>query len=289
MAQTKNRRTASVARRTQPNNRRSNTRQQSNSRQSTPTRRGNALSRVVDQGHRFSPSPRTRGSLRAEEERLLAENEAAMNGPMDLESLLTGSVAQRHPAGVPPAPPAPAPAPERRRPRAAPRAAPIPPATPTNPVAVGPATIVAPHVAGPATPVPAPVVNLAIAQHGQAVSRAGSLRYLQTTVKEHIFPKIKFPDMDEDLSFSNDARSVCRQMAMLVGVSDNDIEGWWNLTRKGVFETIKRLRNNSIKLLGNAFKGKFVSRCSLCCTLRSFLIPIFLLLDRTCIRKCPWL
>jgi hypothetical protein len=115
------------------------------------------------------------------------------------------------------------------------------------------------------------------------------LRYLQTTVKEHIFPKIKFPDMDEDLSFSNDARSVCRQMAMLVGVSDNDIEGWWNLTRKGVFETIKRLRNNSIKLLGNAFKGKFVSRCSLCCTLRSFLIPIFLLLDRTCIRKCPWL
>ena len=120
MAQTKNRRTASVARRTQPNNRRSNTRQQSNSRQSTPTRRGNALSRVVDQGHRFSPSPRTRGSLRAEEERLLAENEAAMNGPMDLESLLTGSVAQRHPAGVPPAPPAPAPAPERRCPRAAP-------------------------------------------------------------------------------------------------------------------------------------------------------------------------
>jgi hypothetical protein len=37
MAQTKNRRTASVARQTQPNNRRSNTRQQSNSRQSTPT------------------------------------------------------------------------------------------------------------------------------------------------------------------------------------------------------------------------------------------------------------
>jgi hypothetical protein len=36
---------------------------------------------------------------------------------MDLERVLTGSNAQqRHPAGVPPAPPAP----ERRRPRAAP-------------------------------------------------------------------------------------------------------------------------------------------------------------------------
>ena len=294
MTQTRNpnRRTALVARRTQPNNHRSNTRQQSDSRQSTPTRQRNALSRVVDEGHRFSPSPRTRGAQRAEEERLLAANEAAMNGPIDLERALTELVEQRHPAAVPAVPAAvpavpvavPAvPAPERRRPRAAPQAAPNPPAAPSVPVA-GP-HIRAPCVAGPASPVPpAPVVNLAIVQHGQAVSRAGSLRYLQTTVKEHIFPKFKFPDMDEDLSFSNDARSVCRQMATLVGVSDNDIEGWWNLTRKGVFETIKRLRNNSIKLLGNAFKGKFVSRCSLRCTLCS-LIPIFLLLDRTCIRK----
>lgn len=273
MTRTRNRRTTLVARQTQPsNNRRSSTRQQSNSCQSTPTRQGNALSRVVDQhGYRFSPSPRTRGALRAEEERLLAENEAAMNGPPDLERALTELVAQSHPAAVPAAA-----APERRRPRAAPRATPVPPA--------------APHVPGPAAPVPvpAPTVNLAIVQHGQAVSRAGSLRYLQTTVKEHIFPRIKFPDMNEDLSFSNDARSVCRQMATLVGVSDNDIEGWWNLTRKGVFETIKRLRNNSIKLLGNAFKGKFVSRCSLRCTLCS-LIPIFLLHNRTCIRKYTWL
>ncbi len=157
---------------------------------------------------------------------MLAENEAAINGPMDLEPVPTGSVAQqRHPAGVPPAP-----APERRCPLAASQAAPMPLAASTIPV-VGPA-IVAPHVAGPASPVPAPVVNLAIAQHGQAVSRAGSLRYLQTTVKEQIFPKIKLFAMDEDLSFSNNARSVCRQMATLVGVSDNDIKGWWNLTQK---------------------------------------------------------
>ena len=44
--------------------------------------------------------------------RLLAENEAAMNGPPDLECALTELVAQSHPAGVP--------APERRCPRAAP-------------------------------------------------------------------------------------------------------------------------------------------------------------------------
>jgi hypothetical protein len=58
------------------------------------------------------------------------------------------------------------------------------------------------------------------------------LRYLQTFVKEQIFPKIKFPDMDEGLSFSNNANSVCRQMATLVGVLENTIEEWWNLTRK---------------------------------------------------------
>ena len=116
MAQTKNRRTASVARRTQPNNRRSNTRQQSNSPQSTPTQQGNALSRVVDHGYRFSPLPRTRGALRAEEERLLVENEDAMNGPPDLERALTELVAQSRPAGVPAA----APTPEQRCPCAAP-------------------------------------------------------------------------------------------------------------------------------------------------------------------------
>ena len=133
--------------------------------------------------------------------------------------------------------------------------------------------------------VPAPTVNLAIIQNGQAV-----LRHLQTTVKkERIFPRIKFPDMNEDLLFSNDAPSVCRQVAMLVGVSDNNIKEWWNLTQKGVSETIKQQRNNSIKLLGNGFKGKFVSRCSLHCTLFVFTNTNFLLLDRTYIRKYTWL
>ena len=61
-------------------------------------------------------------------------------------------------------------------------------------------------------------------------------------MKDHIFPKIKFADLDEDLSFSNDPQSLCRQMEMLASVTDVDIEAWWNLTRKAVFELIKRLR-----------------------------------------------
>jgi hypothetical protein len=112
---------------------------------------------------------------------------------------------------------------------------PLPPAAPIVPVAGPP--VVAPHVPGPVDP--AVDVNPDIVQHRQTVSRAGSLRYLQTIVKNHIFPRIKFPDPDEDLSFSNDPRSICRRTAMLAGVVDVDIEAWWNLTRKGVIETIK--------------------------------------------------
>ena len=125
--------------------------------------------------------------------------------------------------------------------------------------------VVAPHVPGPAAP--AVDVNSDLLLFGQAVSRADSLRYLQTIVKDHIFPRIKFPDPDEDLlSFSNDPQSICRQMATLAGVTDVDIEAWWNLTRKGVFKTIKQLRKNAIRLLGNAIKGNFVVSC--CCSLR---------------------
>ena len=55
-----------------------------------------------------------------------------------------------------------------------------------------------------------------------------------------MFPRIKFPDLDEDLSFSNDPQSICRQMAtLLANVADVDSEAWWNLTRKGFFKTIK--------------------------------------------------
>ena len=122
------------------------------------------------------------------------------------------------------------------------------------------------HVAPPAVN-----INPANVQHGQAVSRAGSLRYLQAIVKDHIFPKIKFHDLDEDLSFSNDPRSICRQMAMLASITDVEIKAWWNLTRKAVFETIKRLRNNSIRVLGIAVKGNFVVM-SWCCSLRLHIV-----------------
>jgi hypothetical protein len=57
-------------------------------------------------------------------------------------------------------------------------------------------------------------------------------------------------------------------METLASVTDVDIEAWWNLTRKAVFESIKRLRNNSIRTLGDApAEGNFVVM-SLCCSLR---------------------
>ena len=291
MARTRNNRTAGVARR------RGTTRPQSTSRPiATPPRqqRTNALSNVIQEGIRYSPSPRTRAAQRLDHERLLAANEAAMNGPPDPQHALTELIRAGNPpaarvptaarvpapaaaatgrrAGNPPAarvpaaagmpPPAPAAATGRRHgtPRAgAPRrAAPNhPPPAPIVPDAGAPAPGVPPQVAGLVAPT-AVDINPADIQHGQAVSRTGGLGYVKVIVKDHIYPKIKFPTLDEDLAFSNDPRSICRQMATLASISDVEIEAWWNLTRRAVFETIKRLRNNSIGTLGTAFKGNFV-------------------------------
>jgi hypothetical protein len=60
-------------------------------------------------------------------------------------------------------------------------------------------------------------------------------------------------------------------METLASVTDVDIEAWWNLTRKAVFESIKRLRNNSIRTLGDAVEGNFVVM-SLCCSLRPHIL-----------------
>jgi transcriptional accessory protein Tex/SPT6 len=57
-------------------------------------------------------------------------------------------------------------------------------------------------------------------------------------------------------------------METLASVTDVDIEEWWNLTQKAAFESIKRLRNNLIRTLGDApVEGNFVVM-SLCCSLR---------------------
>ena len=61
-------------------------------------------------------------------------------------------------------------------------------------------------------------------------------------------------------------------MATLASVADVDIEAWWNLTRKGVFEMIKQLRNNSTRLLGIAVKGNFVLVYRSCCSLRLHIV-----------------
>ena len=67
--------------------------------------------------------------------------------------------------------------------------------------------------------------SLSRRRHG-ANKEATTQQRAQTIVKDHIFPKIKFADLDEDLSFSNDPWSLCRQMETLASVTDVDIEEW---------------------------------------------------------------
>ena len=79
---------------------------------------------------------------------------------------------------------------------------------------------------------------------------------LEKCVKENVFPKIKFATLNGDLDFSNNPNSICRFMAEKMKVQDEDVEGWWENSKKAVHNKLKANRNNVIKALKIRFHGK---------------------------------
>lgn len=78
---------------------------------------------------------------------------------------------------------------------------------------------------------------------------------LKQETKEKLFKNHKFVD-DEDLNFSNDPGSICRQLASKLKIPPVQIELWWNDQRKGVLGDFHNHRNNVIKAIHKAFQGK---------------------------------
>jgi hypothetical protein len=78
---------------------------------------------------------------------------------------------------------------------------------------------------------------------------------LKQQTKENLFKNNKFVD-EEDLSFSNDPHSVCRQLAGIVRVPSQEVENWWYDQKKDVLIDFHNHRNNVIKAVNKAFKGK---------------------------------
>ena len=79
---------------------------------------------------------------------------------------------------------------------------------------------------------------------------------LEKCVKEHVFPKIKFATLHGDLDFSNNPNSICRFMAEKMKVQEEDVEGWWETSKKTVHNKLKANQNNVIKGIKTRFHGK---------------------------------
>ena len=75
-------------------------------------------------------------------------------------------------------------------------------------------------------------------------------------MKEYVFPKIKFANLDVELAFSNDPDSICRFMVEKMKVQDNNVECWWMGAKKAVHKKLKTNRNNVIKAIKTRFQGK---------------------------------
>jgi hypothetical protein len=79
---------------------------------------------------------------------------------------------------------------------------------------------------------------------------------LEKCVKENVFPKIKFANLDVELAFSNDPESICRFMTEKMKVQDENVERWWMGAKKAVHKKLKTNRNNVIKAIKTRFQGK---------------------------------
>jgi hypothetical protein len=79
---------------------------------------------------------------------------------------------------------------------------------------------------------------------------------LEKCVKEEVFPKTKFANLTGDLDFSNNPNSICRFMAEKMKVREEEVEGWWESSKKAVHKKLKTHRNNVIKMIKTRFHGK---------------------------------
>ena len=93
-------------------------------------------------------------------------------------------------------------------------------------------------------------------QYGKRLTKVGRDWLLEKCVKEDVFPKQKFANLDVDLNFSNNCNSICRFMAEKMKVNEEDVEGWWESSKKAVHKKLKMRRNNVIKAIKLRFFGK---------------------------------
>ena len=93
-------------------------------------------------------------------------------------------------------------------------------------------------------------------QRGQLneLDKSSTVALLKLRTKDLLFQINKFID-ENDLSFSNDPNSICRQLAAMLNIKEERVEQWWSDQRKDVLKSFYIHRNNVIKSIGQNFKG----------------------------------
>ena len=77
---------------------------------------------------------------------------------------------------------------------------------------------------------------------------------LKLRTRDHLFQINKFVEVN-DLCFSNDPTSICRQLATKLNIQELQVEQWWAEQKKQVLKSFHIHRNNVIKSIGQNFQG----------------------------------
>ena len=81
---------------------------------------------------------------------------------------------------------------------------------------------------------------------------------VKMVVNYHLFPEVKFLDIDEDLAYDKDRESIPQFVIQKVGLAPNLDEClWWKSVKKHVNQAMNQNRSDCCTGVKNAFMSKF--------------------------------
>ena len=90
---------------------------------------------------------------------------------------------------------------------------------------------------------------------GTHVTKFGKEFAIDSVIKDHIFPVIKFAKFHTDLKFSNKQTSICRLFVEKLSIPTDELDDWsWDCQRRPVDNKLKW--NNTIKATKKLYQGK---------------------------------
>jgi hypothetical protein len=108
---------------------------------------------------------------------------------------------------------------------------------------------------------PTTASSVSILEYSMPLTYVGKKVTFQVTVKDHLFPLVKFlpnGDNDSNLDYSLDTTTICGFLRQHCGVPEQDCPNWWQQQKKNLRKTLTDFRNNRIKEMQKRFLGKSI-------------------------------